>query len=314
MEIADVEAVLAALGEARDQVGLPLDVVLAGGWGVDAKLGRQSRVHADLNLAVRTRQRNAVLGAVAPFGTSVELHWLDDDNVMTVDGSSFHYPVELVEGTVGAQTVRCFSSEVEVLLHWGYPPGANDHVDMQALHDVTGVSLPHPFTTGGGVVVARDARPLDAMAMACVHHETAIVAYTPIGLGDAQRSFTVEQFWRAWQERIADPRQWCGVVEADGAVAATIHLTPLDGEPGVGDLTSLYLVPALWGSGHAARLDTLAFDEARRRFSSLRLNVLEENERAQRFYVRRGWRPDGTEHRFELADREIVTLHYRIDL
>ena len=80
----------------------------------------------------------------------------------------------------------------------------------------------------------RDAQPLDAMAMACVHHETAIVAYTLIGLGDAPRSFTVEQFWRAWQERIADPEQWCGVVEADGAVAGTIHLTPLNGEPGVG--------------------------------------------------------------------------------
>ena len=38
------------------------------------------------------------------------------------------------------------------------------------------------------------------------------------------------------------------------------------------------------------------------------------HERAQRFYVRRGWTPDGTEHRFELVGREIVTLHYRIDL
>ena len=316
MDIDDVHAVLAALGEARDAEGCSIEVVVEGGWGVDAKLGRQSRPHADLDIAVRTRQRAAVTQALAPFGTDVDLHWLDDDDVQTLaDGSRFHYPLELADGTIGTHTVRCFSPEVDVLLHWGYPPDAHDRTDMAALHEATGVSLPYPFTaSSGAATLARDAGPLDAMAMACVHHETAIVAYTPIGLGDAQRSFTVEQFWRAWQERIADPEQWCGVVETDGAIAGTIHLTPLDGEPGVGDLTSLYLAPALWGSGCAALLDTLAFDEARRRYSSLRLNVLQANERAQRFYVRRGWNPDGTEHRFELADREIVTLHYRIDL
>ena len=308
MDIAGVHSVLDVIGS--------LDVVVDGGWGIDAKIGRQTREHADLDLVVRERQRADVIHAIARFGAAVDLHWLDDDDVQVLaDGSRFHYPMELTAGMIGTRSVRCFTPEVDVLLHWGYPPGAHDHADMDALWDATGVSLPHPFTQAGIIgTAARDARAADAMAMACVHHETAIVAYTPIGLGEAQRSFTVEQFWRAWQERIADPSQWCGVLEADGAVAGTIHLGPLVDEPGVGDLTSLYLAPALWGSGHAARLDTLAFDEARRRYRSLRLNVLQANERAQRFYVRRGWKPDGTEHRFELSGREIVTLHYRIDL
>ena len=121
------------------------------------------------------------------------MHWLDDGDVQTLaNGSRFHYPLELVDGTIGTRTVRCFSPEVDVLLHWGYPPGATDHSDMAALRDATGVSLPHPFTKGLTHVLARDAQ--------------------------------------------------------------------------------------------------------------------------QRFYVRRGWTPDGTEHRFELVGREIVTLHYRIDL
>ena len=308
MDIRAVHSVLDAIGS--------LDVVVEGGWGIDAKIGRQMRKHSDLDLVVRERERAGVLATLVRFGDAVDLHWLDDDDVQVLaNGSRFHYPLELTAGTIGGHSVRCFTPEVEVLLHWGYPPDAHDHADMDALRAATGVSLPYPFTQHSvTTTTARDASAADAMAMACVHHETAIVAYTPIGLGEAQRSFTVEQFWRAWQERIADPSQWCGVLEADGAVAGTIHLAPLVGEPGVGDLTSLYLAPALWGSGHAALLDTLAFDEARRRYRSLRLNVLQANERAQRFYVRRGWEPDGTEHRFELAGREIVTLHYRIDL
>ena len=308
MDILGVHAVLDAVET--------LDIIVDGGWGIDAKIGRQTRAHADLDLVVRERQRADVIQAIAGFGDAVDLHWLDDADVQVLaDGSGFHYPMALAAGMIGTRSVRCFTPEVDVLLHWGYPPDAKDHADLAALRDATGVSLPHPFLRLGITgTEARDARAADAMAMACIHHETAIVAYTPIGLGDAQRSFTVEQFWRAWQERIADPTQWCGVLESNGAIAGTIHLTPLVDEPGVGDLTSLYLAPALWGSGHAALLDTLAFDEARRRYRSLRLNVLQANERAQRFYVRRGWVPDGTEHRFELSGREIVTLHYRINL
>ena len=107
---------------------------------------------------MRTRQRAAVTQTLAPFGTDVDMHWLDDGDVQTLaNGSRFHYPLELVDGTIGTRTVRCFSPEVDVLLHWGYPPGATDHSDMAALRDATGVSLPHPFTKGLTHVLARDA-------------------------------------------------------------------------------------------------------------------------------------------------------------
>jgi GNAT superfamily N-acetyltransferase len=86
--------------------------------------------------------------------------------------------------------------------------------------------------------------------------------------------------------------------DADGAVAA---------------LYALYVQPRRWRSGiggllHAAALQ--AMRAANR--TTATLWVLEGNERAQRFYVRHGWRPDGVrridEHGPHLRYRRPLSL------
>ena len=92
-----------------------------------------------------------------------------------------------------------------------------------------------------------------------------------------------------WREALADERAYVVVAERRGAV---IGVAGAEG----GWLHGLYVVPDAWGSGIAERLhdDALAA-LARAGAARARLWVLEDNERARRFYERRGWRRDGSE-------------------
>jgi GNAT superfamily N-acetyltransferase len=61
-----------------------------------------------------------------------------------------------------------------------------------------------------------------------------------------------------------------------------------------GTLEHLFVVPERWGTGVADALHDAALAVSREAGAGLcRLEVLEENRRARRFYERHGWRPDG---------------------
>ncbi|GAA2983002.1 aminoglycoside nucleotidyltransferase [Streptomyces flavovirens] len=140
-------------------------VVLAGGWGVDALLGEQTREHRDLDLLHVRDQEGAVVAALRaagytetldrrpvrfvlshPAGPEIDLHPLE----FAPDGSAvqaspdperpFRYPAAcFVTGTVGTATVRCLSAEQQVLFHQGYEPAAHDVADMAHLRRKFGV-------------------------------------------------------------------------------------------------------------------------------------------------------------------------------
>ena len=70
MEQDEVHAVLDALGTA----GIPTWV--AGGWGVDALAGRQTRAHRDLDLLVDAERLEDCLSILTARGYAVETDWL----------------------------------------------------------------------------------------------------------------------------------------------------------------------------------------------------------------------------------------------
>lgn len=61
--------VLAVLGELRSA---GCRVWIGGGWGVDALIGRQTRVHRDLDLAVNAEDELAAVGVLERRGYRVE--------------------------------------------------------------------------------------------------------------------------------------------------------------------------------------------------------------------------------------------------
>ncbi|WP_442813492.1 nucleotidyltransferase family protein [Streptomyces sp. NBC_01754] len=159
MTLSDVLSVLGLLERAGT------DVVIAGGWGVDALLGEQTREHRDLDLLHVREQEGAVVAALEaagyaetldrrparfvlshPDGPEIDLHPLE----FAPDGSAvqssldperpFHYPAAcFVTGTLGTATVRCLSAGQQALFHQGYEPAGRDLADMARLREKFGV-------------------------------------------------------------------------------------------------------------------------------------------------------------------------------
>ncbi|MCX4965169.1 nucleotidyltransferase family protein [Streptomyces sp. NBC_00654] len=149
----DLLSVLALLRDAGT------DVVLGGGWGIDALLGEQTREHRDADLLHDREQEPALIAALTaagytetldrrparfvyshPSGLEIDLHPL----AYAPDGSAvqssldpaepYRYPAEcFVTGTVGGTEVRCLSAEQQVLFHQGYEPADRDRQDMERL-------------------------------------------------------------------------------------------------------------------------------------------------------------------------------------
>jgi lincosamide nucleotidyltransferase A/C/D/E len=128
---------------------------VAGGWGVDALIGHQTRRHYDLDLLVsdtgdnleRTERVLARAGfrpGVREFNPGLamplRLNWQDDTGQtvevmpVTLGTPPFTGGESLFAGgVIGGQTVPCLSARLQVALHQGYEARVVDMTDMEAL-------------------------------------------------------------------------------------------------------------------------------------------------------------------------------------
>jgi lincosamide nucleotidyltransferase A/C/D/E len=154
--------------ENRHQIDLYID----GGWGVDALLGRQTRTHADLDIAVEHKdvaQIRVLLGArgyrdVPRQDTSDYNFVLGDSQGHHIDIHSYTfvgvasptenrlgnnvygiaYPFESLTGTglINGHSVKCISPEWMVKFHCGYEFDENDYRDVKALCQHFEIEMP----------------------------------------------------------------------------------------------------------------------------------------------------------------------------
>ncbi|MET8828566.1 amino acid transporter [Streptomyces sp. NPDC004610] len=153
--------VLSVLSLAR---GAGADVWIAGGWGIDALIGEQTRDHRDLDLAHREDQEPALLAALAAAGFLETLDWRPARFVVSdpggrdidlhpvtfrPDGSAvqksldpanpYLYPADcFTTGTIGGATVPCLSVNQQIAFHQGYAPTDRDRADMARLRQAFG--------------------------------------------------------------------------------------------------------------------------------------------------------------------------------
>jgi len=79
----------------------------------------------------------------------------------------------------------------------------------------------------------------------------------------------------------------------------------------VGEVRTIFTVPAAWGRGAGSALMTAALDDLRERgYSEATVWSFADNERANRFYERHGFTRDGSE-RTEDAWADILEVRYR---
>ncbi len=148
-----------------DQHGI--EVVVDGGWGVDALLGEQTRLHGDLDIALEhkdvpklrvlleargyrdvprddTRDCNFVMGDKQ--GHEVDFHsYTFDAHGKLIFG--VEYPFDSLTGTGSIQgyPVKCISAEWMVKFHSGYELDENDYCDVSALCERFGIALPAEY-------------------------------------------------------------------------------------------------------------------------------------------------------------------------
>ena len=113
--------------------------------------------------------------------------------------------------------------------------------------------------------------------------------------------------------RLAQPATWARLALDGGTPAGCVLFEPAPGLPGVAHLANLFVDPAWWGTGLAARLHGQAVAAMRERgYRTGRLFTPEGQARARRFYEREGWRAAGPPRWEELLGLSL--LEYRIAL
>jgi lincosamide nucleotidyltransferase A/C/D/E len=150
-DVVEIVSALAAVG---------VGARLGGGWGIDALVGRQTREHRDLDLAIDAEQLAAAEAALGALGFTVSTDWLPVRMELSqggrhidvhplnyqpdgsawqagLEGTRFDYPADAwARGTVGGATVVCLSAARQRLFHSGYPPRQIDLHDLALLDEV----------------------------------------------------------------------------------------------------------------------------------------------------------------------------------
>ena len=131
---------------------------VAGGWGVDALVGRQTRPHRDLDLAIDADHLDQAVALLRPLGYRPETDWLPvrlelaadgerwvdlhpvafdaqgDGRQAGLDGTCFAYPAtELVVGSIKGHLLPCLSAARQHVFHSGYPLRDVDVRDLALL-------------------------------------------------------------------------------------------------------------------------------------------------------------------------------------
>ncbi|WP_405394338.1 nucleotidyltransferase domain-containing protein [Microbispora hainanensis] len=139
-------------------------VWIDGGWCVDALLGRQTRDHPDLDLAVDRRDEEDFAGHMRGLGYvkrrdgddtawnyvltdgrghSVDVHVFEYDEAGNhVYGIAYPYGSLTGQGTINGHTVDCVAPEWMLAFKTAYPPQEKDRRDVRALGETFGFEIP----------------------------------------------------------------------------------------------------------------------------------------------------------------------------
>lgn len=161
---------------------LGVQIWLDGGWGVDALLEKQTRLHKDLDIVIQERDvpklrqllegngyKEIKLEIARPHnfvladdqGHEIDVHVI----VLDHQGNGIYGPPEKGEmypaasltgtGSIDGQMVKCISPEWTIKFHSGYELKEKDFKDVSALCEKFGIELPEEYKRYG-LTHARD--------------------------------------------------------------------------------------------------------------------------------------------------------------
>jgi len=143
-----------------------------GGWGVDALLGKQTRTHSDLDIAIQQKDIPVLrklleakgFGEIKPDIARPHNFVMADNNNHEIDvhvivlngkGDGIYGPVENGEmypaasltgkGKIGHLEVNCISPEYVVKFHSGYELKEKDYKDVLAICAAFDIEIPNEY-------------------------------------------------------------------------------------------------------------------------------------------------------------------------
>jgi lincosamide nucleotidyltransferase A/C/D/E len=145
---------------------IDVDIWVTGGWGVDALLGQQSRLHNDIDLFVQKKDRVVFTEMIRSNGyheanieetdtivwrgtndSIIDLHLFEFTEEGALCFQNKIYPADIFNGTgtIGGIRVRCMPAEAQVLYHQGYRQNEKDRHDVLLLCKTFGISIPEEY-------------------------------------------------------------------------------------------------------------------------------------------------------------------------
>lgn len=147
--------------------GKGIEIILDGGWAVDAQLGYQSRPHEDLDVAVFHKDVPAIRSILEANGYSIiprndswecnfvygnqKGHLIDihscsfNEEKQNIFGVEYSWEALQGQGEILNTPVRCVPPEILVEYHTGYTLDENDYHDVKLLCGKFGIDLPPEY-------------------------------------------------------------------------------------------------------------------------------------------------------------------------
>jgi lincosamide nucleotidyltransferase A/C/D/E len=144
---------------------LNIKIWIDGGWGVDILLGKQTRFHKDMDIAIQEKDVPALRKLLEAegykqirednkwnfvlrddFGKEVDVHsFIFDKDGNVIDG--IMYPPASLTGTasINGHTLRCIPPEFMVKFHSGYELKEKDFKDVSAICEKFNIELPQEY-------------------------------------------------------------------------------------------------------------------------------------------------------------------------
>ena len=268
MQVTEVLAVL------RDLQAAGCRVWVAGGWAADVLIGRQTRAHRDLDLAVDARDEAAALRLLGrrgyrlqtdwrpvrvelacPGAGWVDLHPVGFDNFghgrqADLDGGTIDYPTAaFTSASIEGIEVGCLSATQQVEFRRGYPLRAID------LHDLEVLQVFDPLL-GASREDASGTRPMSEAGLTAalprllrdywgMEPSTFIASSGPVGMGSVTTGVDVHGLGRLVAKWV--PGVAAKALDRGSAVAEELHRAGLSVGAAVPTATGELSVPLAGG-------------------------------------------------------------------
>ena len=164
IEVIAQDTVVKLLRQAEDA---GVRVWIAGGWGVDALLGHQTRPHNDFDVFVQKKDQDAITGILKSLGFTenkdydfednqiwcntqkgiVDLHLFEPAGLglWSMQGQTFPSDMFSGQGTICGISVSCLTIEAQVEYRYGYELREKDKHDVLLLCEVFCLQVPDQF-------------------------------------------------------------------------------------------------------------------------------------------------------------------------